>query len=195
VGKTEFTSEHPSVRLRQARRAGDVEYIVEVLRTSTDVSDRRTAARFLGLIGDMQAVRPLIRALDASDVLLQNLAVKALGRIGDPSAIPALFQVATSADSPGVRFTAASVLADLGDSRGSDLILQLLLCDATARSTQQRDALPKTSVRHWRRWAGERLVQLRATDAIPKLEAVAATAGFRERRRLTRLIRRLRALA
>jgi HEAT repeat protein len=51
---------------------------------------RRTAAQALGMIGDPQAIPPLIQALHDEDVWARREAAKALGKISISQAIPAL---------------------------------------------------------------------------------------------------------
>jgi hypothetical protein len=181
----------PIGRVRAAKAAGDVEYLIGVLRQSGDMPARYWAATSLGRMGDRRAVKPLIRTLDASDVVLRNSAVKALARIGDPSAAPALFELATSSDSPGVRITAMSALGDLGDRRAGQLIVQLLTDDDVAKSTLQSDRFPRVPLRRTRKWAARRLVELDAREVVPELRVALSRVGRRERFRIRRLIRRL----
>lgn len=181
----------PLTRVRRSYWAGDVEDVVRVLRESPDMRARRSAAEYLGRMGDRRALKPLLRSLEVSDLLLKNLAVKALALLGDPAAAPALFELAASAASPGVRVTAMSALGDLGDRRSVGLIVELLLDDELAQWMQQPDGLPQTSIRRRRRWAARRLVELDAKEVVPALEAALPGVELRKRRQLRRLIRKL----
>jgi HEAT repeat protein len=62
-----------------------------------DLIVRGRAALMLGKLGDLRAVEPLIRALDAPGYQTPLHAAQSLGRLGDPRAIEPLLILATSA--------------------------------------------------------------------------------------------------
>jgi HEAT repeat protein len=182
-------------RVRRAKAAGDVEYLVQAVRSSGDLYARRSAARALGRLGDERAVKPLLRTLGASDVVLKNLAINALVRLGDPASLPALYDLAVEDRSPGVRVTAIAALADLGDRRGGDLLVQLLLDPAGGRrDTDAVEPWGLASRRRTRRWAAGKLTEVRAIHVVPQLRAAAANheLGWARRLALRRLLRKLR---
>ena len=70
-----------------------------VQNNSEDLIVRGRAALMLGKIGDMRAVNPLIRALDAPGFQTPLYAAEALGKLGDSRAIePLLMMAAASSD-------------------------------------------------------------------------------------------------
>jgi HEAT repeat protein len=143
---------------------------------------RISAAHGLGDVGDARAVVPLVRCLQANDQLLRVSALKALAKIGEASAASAVFDVASSDDSFGVRVTAAETLARLGDPRSVALLGSLLL----EEKGQYSRSFPK--------WAAKLLVELDGFEAIPQLEAVRRQSRPLTRLRLRRAIRTLRVI-
>jgi HEAT repeat protein len=119
--------------------------------------------------------------LQANDELLQVSALKALAKIGDGVVSDAVFEVATTDDSFGVRSTAAETLARLGDQRAFPLIVAPLL-DGSAPHP-----------RGYGKWATGLLVELHAREALPDLERASLTAGPVGRRRINAAIRSLKA--
>lgn len=85
---------------------------------------RGPAAKTLGIVGDAQAVEPLIAALKG-DSLLRKAAAEALGRIGDRRAIePLIFALK---DTEGyVREAAAKALGMIGDPRAVGALIAAL---------------------------------------------------------------------
>ena len=61
--------------------------LVEILLSDQDIGNRQTAADALAEIGSREAVDPLIKALDAHE-LVCTWAARALGRLGDKRALP-----------------------------------------------------------------------------------------------------------
>jgi HEAT repeat protein len=143
---------------------------------------RISAAHGLGDVGDARAVVPLVRCLQANDELLRVSVLKALAKIGEPNATSAVFDVAISDDSFGVRVTAAEALARLGDRRSVALLGSLLLEEKGRYS------------RSFLKWAAKLLVEIEGFEAIQQLEAVSRQAGPLTRLRLRRAIRTLRVI-
>jgi HEAT repeat protein len=164
----------------EAEAREDVDALVGQL-ANTDRFTRLGAAQALGRLGRREAVRPLLRCLQAGDELLQVSALKALANIGDDGVSDPVFEVATTNDSFGVRATAAETLARLGDQRAVPLIVAPLLDGATPYP------------RSYRKWATSLLVEIHATDAIPDLERARLTSGPLGRRRINAAIRSLKA--
>ena len=71
----------------EARRDGDVTTLVAAL---TDPDNRAWAARYLGEMGDPEAIQPLIRLLSVNDFQTRAAAAIALGRLRAVEAVPAL---------------------------------------------------------------------------------------------------------
>ena len=106
--------------------------------------------------------------------------MKALASIGDPAAIDAVFEVAVSDESFGVRATAAETLVRLGDPRAVDVLGSMLL-EAEGRYAT---SYPK--------WAAKQLVEIGDPRAIPMLDQAARRARPLTRARLRRAMRRLK---
>jgi HEAT repeat protein len=174
-------SQHAAIRARSARVRGDIEALIEMLE-SADLQARVSATKQLGELGDRAAVPALTRLLNSRLELLRTGALKALAKIGDPATIPPLYAVATDDEAFVVRTAAMSALADLGDPRGSLLIAQAL----SDRSIPYR--------RWFEKWAAKRLVELKATHAVPDLEQARRVSDPINRWRLRRAIRNLRRL-
>lgn len=115
---------------------------------------RNIAAEALGNIGDVRAVEPLIGALTDERTYVQESAVEALGKIGDPRAVKPLVQLLNNRDLessvvqvltkigepaveslikaiyyPGhtmIRTDVVSILADIGDVRAVDPLINAL---------------------------------------------------------------------
>lgn len=75
----------PNVSKMKSRR--DVKGLIKALGYNKDLRVCQEAARALGELGDSQAVRPLITALDTRNADLRLEIVRALGRLGDPQAV------------------------------------------------------------------------------------------------------------
>jgi HEAT repeat protein len=181
---------HPGVRrnldpmprhdgVAEAEGRGDIGALVDLL-SDTNRITRLGAAQALGRLESREAVRPLLRCLQAADELVRLSALKALAKIGDSGVSDAVFEVATTDDSFGVRTTAAETLARLGDPRAFPLIVAPLL-DGTAPHR-----------RGYGKWATRLLVELDATEAIPDLERASLAVGPVTRRRINAAIRSLR---
>lgn len=70
--------------------------ILALLNDYEDLIVRGRAALMLGKLGDLRAVDPLIRALDAPGHQTPLYAAEALGKLGDPRAIEPLLMMASS---------------------------------------------------------------------------------------------------
>lgn len=190
----------------EARERGDLATLLDLL-VDTDYQTRWAAAQQLGKLGNPAAVPALIRALGAADDGLRVSAIKSLAMIADPAALTALVEVAHSDPASGVRVTAADALAKLGDPRGIDMLLALALDPAPemiltsdrnfraaeggrffARFMSGTDA----EIAHTRRWALKRLRELRATEALTRIDAAPRPRSLRTRLALSRTRRALR---
>ena len=91
---------------------------------------QRNAARALGKLGDLQAVSPLMVALESPDLIVREAAAQSLGALGDRRAIPALMAmleggVAAAVLVPGTPHLVQpydAVLEALGDLGALDAI-------------------------------------------------------------------------
>jgi HEAT repeat protein len=164
----------------RARDAQDVDFLISLL-TSTDRFGRIAAATSLGELRSERAVEPLIRCLNAHDDLLRTAAVRALAEIGGQQAADAVTAVGEEDNSVDVRSSAALALIALDDRRANLVLIRMLQCGDLRRRRQ-------------RRWVTARLLDQRATEAIPALESTALTASPLERWRLRVVIRRLRSV-
>ena len=87
------------------------------------ISVRESAADALGIIGNYQAVNPLIQTLyEDPDEEVRWKAAAALGKIGDNSAVEALID-ALHDKSWGVRKNASIALGDIGDVKAFDILI------------------------------------------------------------------------
>jgi hypothetical protein len=195
------------VRAREAREQGDLRTLLDLL-VDTDWRTRWAAAQELGRLGDPAAVDPLVRALDRKgDDGLRVSAIKSLAMIDHAAVVPALVEAARHDPASGVRITAVDALAMLGDPRGIDMLVDLVLEPApTILVTSERRIRPAEGGRFFahvvagrdeeiaftRRWALKRLRELRATEALPRLEAAPRPRSFRVRLAFSRTLRTLR---
>lgn len=86
---------------------------------------RSAAARALGEIKSVRAIKPLIVAIKDSSATVRASATRALGKIADPIAIEPLISMLNDVDT-NVQASAASALGEIGDPRAVDhLIVKL----------------------------------------------------------------------
>jgi HEAT repeat protein len=162
---------------REAKAQGDVEALLTML-ADTDRVVRLAAVANLGDPQFKEAIPSLLRCLASADDNLRAGALNALADIGDRQSVGQMLDVAATDSAFGVRLTAMSALAKLGDHRVVPMIRETL---------KTPEKWP-----HWtRRWAAERLVALRAVEAIPDLQAARRRAGLFGRLRIRRAIREL----
>jgi len=179
----------PGYLARQARKRGDIDYLVELL-SNTEWLARVSAAQELGKLGDPAAVPALMRCLNVSDPILKLSALKALGRIGDPRAAPDVFAIAEdSNEALYARSVAAEIALRLGE-RGGLLVIASLLSERPKPRTSRRD-LPSPHARKLRRWALGLIREFDGVEAIPSLERAMSYAGPLGRYQISRLIRNL----
>ncbi|HEY2355566.1 MAG TPA: HEAT repeat domain-containing protein [Gaiellaceae bacterium] len=184
---------------RSERQERDVERLIGRLKDG-DLDGRKLAAYGLGLGRSVEAGPALVACLDDPDEGMRMTVLRALGRIGDKRAIPAVMRAAHHDPSLAVSTRAIDVLAQLGDPRAIDGFVSLLtetdrhLGGGRHETAFGRKTLSYSQVK-WRleKWAGRRLVELRARDAASTVSAAVAGAGsFRERLLLRRTAFRLR---
>jgi HEAT repeat protein len=145
----------------------------------------------LGELGDQRAVEPLIRFLDTPDDNLRVSALQSLARLGDPRAIPRMREIAAGRDEFRVRSTALYALAKLGDTEAPAALAAIVSGPRLGEEAQ----IPRNRVGRTKRWAAHHLVELGAVSTIPALEAAIPRLGFRDRRRVRKLIHTLRQTA
>ncbi len=121
----------PVMRKRAALELGRfpnkqaVEALNEAL-ADQNVSVRIEAARSLRIIGDNQAVEPLLQVLhNDSDPVLEHESVTTLGKLGDPRAVEPLISIVKNQNS-AARGNAANALAELGDKRAIEPLIEFL---------------------------------------------------------------------
>ena len=180
-------SENPLRDIQKAAKKRDVPFLVSALRSS-DPRIVRSAIRRLRRIGDPRAGEPLLEQLRVRDNSHRILVVQALARIGDAGAIPAIAEIANSGTvNWSVRLNAARALGDLGDRRGIALLAETLATPGGVNAE-----LGGIHYKVSRRWAARTLIAQRGYEALPVLEKSSPGEGFRQRRRLRRVIKRLR---
>lgn len=88
----------------------------------TDTETKVDAAAALGMIGDGEAVQPLVTALGNRAVPVRMAAARALGRLGDRLAVPYLANVLKNDPSAEVLQVAAQALGELGEPSSADAL-------------------------------------------------------------------------
>ena len=177
--------------MREAERRHDVERLISGV-SDTDWRVRLVAASSLGNLRDPRGITPLLKLLHTHDELLRSAAIKALADIGDLEVADDLFGVATEPGPYLLRFEAMLALARMGDGRGVDLVTATLIDPDLPSAIKKIPARFKGSVRVVRKVAARTLVDLSATQSIPRLEDAKGSAPLRDRVRLRRTIRQLR---
>lgn len=120
-------SEDPDVRTRAAvslgrlRDRAAVPALIEALWLAPPGYEREEAVRWLGRLGDPQALDPLIQILPESRT--RNLAVIAIGRLRDPRAFDVLAGVLARERLSDVRSATVQGLGYLGDPRAIELVV------------------------------------------------------------------------
>jgi HEAT repeat protein len=177
----------PERAARLAARSEDVECLIAAL-DDPAWRVRDIAASSLGRLGDARAVEPLLAHLDTPSYRHAVLVFHALGDIGDTRAIAPLHDLAIDSRKPGLlRVKAISTLGRLGDRRAVDLACGALLDPLTLYAAPLRSSWDRAT----KRWAARELVRLHGLEALPSLDVALTTVGFRDRRRIRRLIRQL----
>ena len=154
-------SEDPDVRTRAAvslgrlRDRAAVPALIEALWLAPREYEREEAVRWLGRLGDTQALDPLLQILPESRT--RHLAVVAIGRLRDPRTFDALADVLETERLADVRSATVQGLGYLGDPRAIELIAPLASQDASlstateslvrlAPSAEARSEAPISSV-------------------------------------------------
>ncbi len=97
------------------------------LLTNGDEVDRCYAARALGVMGDKEAVEPLINSLRDEDIDVCVDAVEALGRIGDVAAAASIIESLENDSSGDVCTAAATSLGQLGSEEAIESLKKVIL--------------------------------------------------------------------
>jgi HEAT repeat protein len=104
--------------------------LIGLLLEDTAIEVRVSAAYALGLLGDPQAIEPLIQKLDdqTEDARVRGTAAEALGDLRDPAGVMPLI-AALNDPSAEVRFWAAFAVGQLGDPRALPQLERLAASD------------------------------------------------------------------
>jgi HEAT repeat protein len=127
---------NPGLRSAAARALGEVNAdaaappLIGLLLEDTAIEVRVSAAYALGLLGDPQAIEPLIQKLDdqTEDARVRGTAAEALGDLRDPAGVMPLI-AALNDPSAEVRFWAAFAVGQLGDPRALPQLERLAASD------------------------------------------------------------------
>lgn len=111
------------MRLREASRSGDTDYLREGLQ---DPQLRWAAAGFLADSLCFDAAPEIASMLHAPDESARGAAIRALGRLGAGDYLNEIWQSARSEESPMVRSRATVALGQLGGERERDYLVALL---------------------------------------------------------------------
>ncbi|WP_135611479.1 HEAT repeat domain-containing protein [Methanococcoides sp. AM1] len=115
----------------------DAELLINLLNDESK-NIRRSAAKALGEIGDVNAVEPLINLLNYESKGVRISAAKALGIIGDERAVEPLNN-ALKDESKGVRISAAKALREIESVRESETFIQTMkVSPSIARRAQPK---------------------------------------------------------
>ena len=112
-------------RLIDAREAGDLDVLLEALRSDPDYGN--AAARMLAHAGEQRAVPILVELLGSERATLRAAAVRALEQLGaPPEARAQLVEIALHDSVPSARAGAATAIGGYADAEASRLLLELL---------------------------------------------------------------------
>jgi HEAT repeat protein len=113
---------------------------IETLRNDKVYLGRMNAAKVLGLIGDPEAVAPLIEALNDEYLLVQQEALISLGCIGKKSVTPEIIDFIQD-NTDYFKKLGAMVLGQLGDERAIPLLEEFAASDNVEVVNAATDAL------------------------------------------------------
>lgn len=103
-----------------------ITHLISFLRKNSPRIVREGACKTLGKIGDVQALEPLILALDDPEESVRYQATIALGQIGDTKAVNPLITILKHKNDPLVRSEAAKSLGLIGDPTALKILLNIL---------------------------------------------------------------------
>ncbi|MET0388554.1 MAG: HEAT repeat domain-containing protein, partial [Polyangiales bacterium] len=132
-------SEDPGVRSRAAvslgrlRDKAAVPALIDALWIAPTLYEREEAVRWLGRIGDVSALDPLLNLLPEAHT--RHLVVIALGELGDTRAFGPLVSLLESDRNTNVRDGVVRGLAILGDPRALPVLVPLATDDPALRNT------------------------------------------------------------
>jgi len=113
---------------------GDKRATMELIPFLDDEYNREAAVTALGQIGDRRAVQPIVRTLNETEKRYRNAAILALRRIGE-AALPTLVQQLDSDDVLVRRAASAAMIGSSSPKVNSDLALALEDPDAEVRAS------------------------------------------------------------
>jgi HEAT repeat protein len=158
----------------EAWRNRDVEALITAL---IDPENRAWAAQYLGKLGDLAAISPLIRLLSAKDFQARAAAAIALGQLGAMEAVPALLDCVDRGPEDVMRAWAIDALGKIGSRDAVPRLIDVLQG-------------PHESLRQV---AAAALGAIGDERAIPALRDVARREPWRRRRHYKQMIRRIEA--
>jgi HEAT repeat protein len=110
-------------KIFQAKRDRDVATLIAAL---TDAENRAWAVRYLGEMGDPQAIRPLILLLSVRDFQTRSAAAIALGRLRAVEAVPALLECVDRGPEDVMRAWAIDALGKIGSDQAVPRLIEVL---------------------------------------------------------------------
>lgn len=110
-------------RVWQANLDGDIGTLIAAL---TDPDARTWAARYLGSVGNSDAIPPLIRLLAARDFQTRATAAQALGKLRAAEAVPALVECIDRGPEDVMRAWAIDALGNIGSKDAVPKLIEVL---------------------------------------------------------------------
>lgn len=150
--------------LIEGRTARGTAKVMEIARTSTDVSARQYAIRFIGEMNDAASLDELLKIYDADKTKeIRSQIIRSLADREDPRARQKLWEIARQGDTPELRYEAIRRLGDI-KSVTLDELLQLYTSETNVSIKQ---ALLRTFADNTDPRAATKLMEIaRGNDAI-----------------------------
>jgi HEAT repeat protein len=120
----------------------DARGLIRALDYDRDAEVRRQAAEALGLLGDEQALAPLVFCLNDEDLDVRKAAARALGQIGDPRAVDALTAL-VGQEPEDLAAVAVEALGDIGDAEATPTLIAALVDEDPTLREVSSQALAK----------------------------------------------------
>ncbi len=116
----------------------DTRGLIRALDYDRDAEVRRQAAEALGLMGDEQALAPLVFCLNDEDISVRIAAARALGQIGDARAVDALTAL-VGQEPQELAAVAIEALGEIGDAEATPVLIAALVDeDPSLRETASK---------------------------------------------------------